>query len=79
MRKALLLLASLALVFVHVRAEVVLAEEASNFRLPWDIPSNTWLKLWQESAAPSTTLTMNTAVEEVQVFIVQAMVSSAQA
>ena len=75
MKKALLLLASLALVFDHVRAEVVLAEKASNFLLPWSIPSKYVVKAVTGASCTKYNFDDEHSLDEVQVFIVQAMVS----
>ena len=75
MKKALLLLASLALVFDHVRAEVVLAEKASNFLLPWSISSKYVVKAVTGASCTKYNFDDEHSLDEVQVFIVQAMVS----
>ncbi|CAL8470441.1 g9983 [Coccomyxa elongata] len=74
MKKANLLLASLALVFVYVRAEDAVAEKASNFLLPWDIPSKYVVEAVAGSSCTKYDFDEEHSLDEVQVFIVQAMV-----
>ncbi|BDA48825.1 probable cathepsin [Coccomyxa sp. Obi] len=73
MKKAILLLSLLALVFDHVRADL-LAEDASKFLLPWDIPSKYVVKAVAGLSCTQYDFDDEHSLDEVQVFIVQAMV-----